>query len=176
MPETEEGRHIGSLVHAYLERIAVEGLDLWPVERAENEGQMMIHRLGRMGIAEDRLTAAAEKVVLALSKTLQSRRGRWILFAHQEAACELSLSGVVDGRMVHAEIDRTFVDDKGVRWIVDYKTGDSKGSDEDTFMRQQAQIYQGQLELYVRLMQAMEPSRVMRTALYFPLLDGWITL
>ncbi len=176
MPETEEGRHIGSLVHAYLERIATEGLEHWPVERVDNERQILIHRLGRMGIAEDRLVPSAEKVILALSKTVQSQRGRWILAAHEQAACELSLSGVVDGRMVHAEIDRTFLDKEGALWIVDYKTGDCKDSDESAFILQQAQVYQGQLELYARLMQTMEPSRAVRTAIYFPLIDGWITL
>ena len=129
-----------------------------------------------MGIAEDRLVPSAEKVALALSKTVQSQRGRWILAGHEQAASELSLSGVVDGRMVHAEIDRTFLDKEGVLWIVDYKTGECKGTDESTFILQQAQVYRGQLELYARLMQAMEPAGVVRTAIYFPLIDGWITL
>ncbi len=176
MPETEEGRHIGSLVHIYLERIASEGLERWTAQRVETERSIFSHRLGRMGVAGDRRELAVDKVVLALSKTVSSQRGRWLLYNHAQAACELSLSGVVDGRMIHAEIDRTFVDDEGVRWIVDYKTSDSKGAAASVFIQQQAQVYQGQLNLYARLVHGMEPNRLVRTALYFPLLDGWITL
>jgi ATP-dependent exoDNAse (exonuclease V) beta subunit len=176
MPETEEGRHIGSLVHIYLERIASEGLKQWPAQRPETERAAATHRLGRMGVADDRLEPAVEKVVQALSRILSSERGRWLLTSHELAACEFSLSGIVDGRMVHAEIDRTFVDEQGVRWIVDYKTGDDKGAETEAFVQEQARIYRGQLDLYARLLRAMEPARVVRTALYFPMLDGWITL
>lgn len=176
MPETEEGRHVGSLVHVYLERISNEGLERWSAHRVETERPILAHRLSRMGVAGDRLAPAVDKVVLALSKTVSSQRGRWLLLRHEQAVCELSLSGVVDGCMVHAEIDRTFVDEEGVRWIIDYKTSDSKGVDTSVFIQQQAQVYQGQLDLYARLLLNMEPTRLVRTALYFPLLDGWITL
>jgi ATP-dependent exoDNAse (exonuclease V) beta subunit len=163
-------------VHIYLERIASEGLKQWPAQRPETERAAATHRLGRMGVADDRLEPAVEKVVQALSRILSSERGRWLLTSHELAACEFSLSGIVDGRMVHAEIDRTFVDEQGVRWIVDYKTGDDKGAETEAFVQEQARIYRGQLDLYARLLRAMEPARVVRTALYFPMLDGWITL
>lgn len=176
MPETEEGRHIGSLVHAYLERFAIEGPDVWTVERVERDRAVFVHRLGRMGVPEDRLADAVERVTLALVTTLGSERGRWILFDHDHGACELSLSGMLDDRVVHAEIDRTFVDETGVRWIIDYKTGDCKGLDDEDFFRQQAEVYRGQLELYARLFRSMEAHREIRMALYFPMLDGWITL
>jgi ATP-dependent exoDNAse (exonuclease V) beta subunit len=68
------------------------------------------------------------------------------------------------------------VDETGVRWIIDYKTGDCKGLDDEDFFRQQAEVYRGQLELYARLFRSMEAHREIRMALYFPMLDGWITL
>ncbi|ABA88951.1 DNA double-stranded break repair helicase and nuclease AddA [Syntrophotalea carbinolica DSM 2380] len=176
MPETEDGRHIGTLVHACLERIANEGLEHWSIGRVEKERPTLCHRLGRMGVAVDRCMQAADRIVEAVSNTLNSDRGRWILGKHEKSACELSLSGVLDGRIIHAEIDRTFVDKEGVRWVVDYKTGDSKGMADDVFFEQQAHIYKGQLELYARLFQALEPGCHVRTALYFPILDGWFTL
>lgn len=176
MPETEEGRHIGTLVHACLERMVGEGMQGWSIERLQDERPVFSHRLGRMGVAKDRLPAAVQRVVQALITTLGSARGRWILSDHEQGACELSLSGILDGKLVHAEIDRTFIDEKGVRWIIDYKTGDNQGLVDDAFYQQQAQIYRGQLELYSRLFQAMEPDREIRMALYFPVLDGWIAL
>jgi ATP-dependent exoDNAse (exonuclease V) beta subunit len=176
MPETEDGRHIGSLIHAYLERITIAGPEAWSGGRIARERPVFARQLGRMGIADDRLQTAVDRVVLALTTALDSERGRWILSAHDQGACELSLSGVLDGRLVHAEIDRTFVDNKGIRWIVDYKTGDNKGLSPEAFMVQQEQLYRDQLELYARLFRTLEPDREIRCSLYFPLFDGWITL
>lgn len=176
LPETEDGRHIGTLVHACLERIATDGLDGWDLARVERQRPNFIHRLARFGVARDRLAGAVESVVTALVLTLGSDRGRWILGEHAQAGCEIALSGVLDGRLVHAEIDRTFVDGAGVRWIIDYKTVDSRDGDREIFLQQQAQIYRTQLDIYERLYRAMDPGREVRTALYFPLFDGWITL
>lgn len=176
LPETEEGRHVGTLVHAWLERIATDGVDRWNDERIASQQALVAHRLAGMGVADDRLAPAVARVQRALNQTLASERGRWILAGHAQAACEFSLSGVLDGQLVHAEIDRTFVDERDIRWVVDYKTGENRDQDADAYLRQQAEVYRGQLAFYVRLMQALEPGRTVRAALYFPLLDGWITL
>ena len=69
--------------------------------------------------------------------------------------------------MVNAVIDRTFVDDDGVRWIIDYKSGYHAGADLDTFLSQEAERYHAQLALYRRLFEQME-ARPVKTALYLP--------
>ncbi|PWG74317.1 hypothetical protein DF186_18525, partial [Enterococcus hirae] len=77
---------------------------------------------------------AFEKAKKALRNTMQDSRGQWLLKPHQNAVCEWELTGMVNdeqGRSVVRNfiIDRSFVDDAGVRWIVDYKTGDHQGLD-----------------------------------------------
>ena len=49
-------------------------------------------------------------------------------------------------------IDRTFVDEAGVRWIIDYKTSDHEGGDLENFLEAEKERYQEQLERYARLM------------------------
>jgi ATP-dependent exoDNAse (exonuclease V) beta subunit len=98
--------------------------------------------------------------------------GAWLLADHGEAASELALTGVVDGKTVHVQMDRTFVDDRGVRWIVDYKTGSHEGADPQGFLDSEQERYQGQLEQYARIMAAYDPGRPIRLALYFPLLQA----
>ncbi len=50
---------------------------------------------------------------------LKDDRGRWILANHSEAESEYEITGVVDGQVHQAIIDRTFVDENGVR--LDYR-------------------------------------------------------
>ena len=67
---------------------------------------------------------------------------------------------------------RAFVDEDGVRWVVDYKTSRHEGPDVDIFLNQEQERYQAQLEKYGALIQALDTSPV-RLGLYFPLLKGW---
>lgn len=172
-PATEDGRHIGTVIHQLLESIARDGLAAWPVERLKAEQPLWTLRLGQWGIAASRLSVAADKVLQALQQTLQGERGRWLLGEQEQSQCELALSGMVEGQLVHAVIDRTFLDRQGVRWIVDYKTSTPSNEDKEAFLTAEGEHYREQLAIYRRLFEAMEPLREVRTALYFPLIDGW---
>jgi len=68
--------------------------------------------------------------------------------------------------------DRTFVDENGVRWIVDYKTDTHEGGDLEVFLDSEQERYRKQLEQYAVLMKMLD-KREIRLGLYFPLLNGW---
>jgi ATP-dependent exoDNAse (exonuclease V) beta subunit len=173
--EAETARHAGTVTHAYLERIAREGLEAWPVERIRAEEGEIRRRLNALGIPSGELAEGGARVVRALKTTLDGPRGRWLLSPHPEAACELGLSGVIQGRLVRGAVDRTFVEN-GTRWIIDYKTSEPLGMGLETFFDQEAQRYRDQLAAYRTLFRQMEEERVVRAALYFPLVDGWCEL
>ena len=59
---------------------------------------------------------------------------------------------MIDGKLPEWVIDRTFVDESGVRWIIDYKTSDHQGGDIENFFESERERYQEQLERYARLM------------------------
>ena len=73
---------------------------------------------------------------------------------------------------VRVVIDRTFIDDKGQRWIIDFKTSSHEGGDREAFLDREVQRYRSQLELYARLLEAAGKVDV-RLGLYFPLIGGW---
>ncbi len=175
LPATEEGRHIGTVIHQWLESIARDGLRGWPTGRLNAEQALWRIRLAQLGIAASQLDKAVDKVLQALQQALQGERGRWLLAEHEQAECELALSGMVDGQLVHAIIDRTFVYD-GVRWIIDYKTSVPANQERQTFLAEEGEHYRGQLDIYRRLFEEFEPTRDIRTALYFPMIDGWYEL
>jgi ATP-dependent exoDNAse (exonuclease V) beta subunit len=84
------------------------------------------------------------------------------------------------GEITHHVIDRTFIDEQGVRWIIDYKTsvfeggGEEKLSETD-FIQQQVKAYQSQLQRYGELFSQME-TRSQQRVLYFSDLDRWEVL
>jgi hypothetical protein len=84
----------------------------------------------------------------------------------------LRLTGADAGGVVNIVMDRTFVDEQGVRWIVDYKTGTHEGGDMEAFLDRERERYRPQLERYAALMKARD-NRPMRLGLYFPLINGW---
>ena len=168
----DTARHVGTLVHRWLERIAHEKPAHWPVSRIDELPPRFRIALATLGVAPEALDEAADKVTHALRQTLEDERGRWLLDAHEQAACEWSLT-VLDeqGKPRQYVIDRTFITD-GVRWIIDYKTGDHQGGDLDNFLDSEQERYRAQLENYGRILRLRE-DRPVRLALYFPLLGGW---
>jgi hypothetical protein len=129
-------------------------------------------RLAAEGVPPADLDEAAHRVEAAIASTLADERGRWILSMHQEACTEYPVSGLVEGEPCHFVIDRTFVDAKGVRWIIDYKTSTHEGGGTDAFLDNERERYHDQLERYASLL-CRTDDRAIRLGLYFPLLQGW---
>ena len=163
-----EARRIGTVLHRLLERvgrIGIESLDHATQERLAGRIPVLLAALGSAG---EELKNSEQIVRQALDQTLSSATGRWILSGqHQDAACELPLSGVVDGELVNAIIDRTFIDENGVRWIIDYKSGYHGGGALEGFLNEEAERYLPQLDLYRKLFELMGETKI-RAALYLP--------
>jgi ATP-dependent helicase/nuclease subunit A len=169
----ESARHVGTVVHCFLQRIAEEGLDAWSSARVAQFEPLFRRLLIREGVPDARLQECVQRVRGALDAVLADPRGRWLLGGLQrEARSEWRLSGEVEGAFVSVALDRTFVDDEGIRWVVDYKTGIHEGADLPAFLDSERERYRGQLERYAALVRRME-DRPIRLALYFPLLKGW---
>jgi len=171
---SEEGRVVGTLVHLWLERLAAEGLDLWTEQALSRQREQFRFQLNAHGIPQARITSCVSMVETCLVNVINSDRGRWLLRDHRQSASELALHGVVNGQLVRATIDRTFVDEEGVRWVVDYKTtGPAPGDSREAFLASETQRYAHQLQMYAALIGQLDPDRQIRQALYFPLFDGW---
>ncbi len=169
-------RHVGTVVHAMLQRIAEDELESWDAGRISNCTPYFDDELSRRGIGPEARVVAVAKIIQALKQTLLDSRGRWALGRHRDARAEWRLTGVVDGAVLNIAIDRTFVDEDGVRWIIDFKTGTHEGADIDAFLDNEVRRYRAQLQRYGKLIRALAPhekEREIRLALYFPMLGGW---
>jgi ATP-dependent exoDNAse (exonuclease V) beta subunit len=168
---TETARHVGTVVHRELQRIARDGTAVGGSVAVTR--RRYVDELAELGVPAERRPAAAERIATAVSRTLEDERGRWLLDArHTSGANELALTGRVDGTTVSVVIDRTFVDADGIRWIVDYKSSSHEGADLDGFLASEQERYRPQLERYASLMRHLGPEPI-RLGLYFPLLSAW---
>ena len=130
--------------------------------------------LTRLGVPLVDIDLSVARTLKAVDKTLADERGRWLLnSAHQDSHCEYALVWYDEDKgWATSVIDRTFVDNNGVRWIIDYKTSTHTGGGLDAFLDREQERYRGQLNRYAGIMRSIE-NRPIRLGLYFPLLGGW---
>ncbi|MEP6941823.1 MAG: UvrD-helicase domain-containing protein [Betaproteobacteria bacterium] len=169
----EHARQAGIAAHDVLRRIASEGLDRWDAQRAADERGRIERDWLALGFDAAEARTAADLVIQGTIATLADARGRWLFdSAHAHAESELALSAALDGATLHVVLDRTFVDAKGTRWIVDFKLSRHEGGDLDAFLERENERYRTQLERYARAMRGID-ARPIRLGLYFPLHKGW---
>jgi ATP-dependent exoDNAse (exonuclease V) beta subunit len=168
----ETSRHIGTVVHAALEAFA--DADKLPTRpEVESDRDLYHHHLRRHGVPDRDLEQATAVVVEALTNTIGDERGRWILSReHREARSELTLTGIANGRLTDAVIDRSFVDRDGTRWVIDFKTSRHEGGGLEAFLKREMERYRPQLETYVALARGLGSNPV-RAGLYFPLIGAF---
>jgi ATP-dependent helicase/nuclease subunit A len=168
-----EARAVGIAVHRLLQVISAEGPDAWPARRLHATVPLLKSMLREAGLAAADLAVAQDRCMGALQRTLADPRGRWLLDPrHGQSASEHKVSGRLEGRRVDGIVDRNFVDESGVMWIVDYKAGRHEGAELDAFLDREQDRYRSQLERYARLLAPLHPGPI-RLGLYFPQHAGW---
>jgi ATP-dependent exoDNAse (exonuclease V) beta subunit len=163
---------IGTVVHGTLQRIAEELTGAWDPDRVRDETNRFRAELRLLGVEEGELSATAGRVVEALCCVLTDPTGCWLLQDHAEAASELPLTIKSNAGLEHVRLDRTFVDNGGTRWIIDFKTSAHEGSSIVEFLDSEVERYRSQLERYAAAMAAID-DRPIKVGLYFPLLQAF---
>jgi ATP-dependent exoDNAse (exonuclease V) beta subunit len=160
----ETSRHVGTVVHRWLQRMAEDELKGWTRERIEKLEPMFAKDLSARGVQAQEAKTAAALVKLALVNTIEDERGRWIVGPHPEAWTEYRFR-TREGRRLVA--DRRIRDSSGREWVVDYKTSRHQGADLDGFLDREKERYAPQLAEYSS---SLNDARM---GLYFPVLQGW---
>ena len=163
----ETARHVGTVVHRWLQRMAEDALRGWDAARIERLRAEFAKELERRGVPKSDLERSADAVARALGNALGDERGRWVLGPQAEARSEYRLRALAGGRARSYVMDRVFRDRDGTLWIVDYKTSRHEGADLEAFLDRERTRYAAQLAGYAALF------RDSKQALYFPLLRGW---
>ncbi|MBI3525096.1 MAG: UvrD-helicase domain-containing protein [Betaproteobacteria bacterium] len=165
---------VGTLVHAYLEMIARDGIETWSSQRLGTLQAAMTLWLTQRGHSNAEAKQGAASAAAALQTTLASEAGRWVLQARPGGAAELAVAQRdTEGGREHPKpndgrqhisthiVDRSFVED-GQRWIIDYKTTQVEDA---AALPVHAERYRPQLERYARLF--AEEGLPLRLAIFY---------
>ncbi len=160
-------RQLGVVVHGLLEYPDV--LDM----NAALATQRITAMLQMTGVARSDWEILVTRAHEALQTMRQDERAAWLYSPANDAVqAEFPVSLATDAGVRNYVIDRTFVDAKNVRWIVDFKTGTHAGGQLDIFLDEEQARYSEQLATYARCLAQLD-SREIRVALYFPLISAW---
>jgi hypothetical protein len=160
---------VGTLIHRELQQLAEQAARARQLVPPRIDLNRYRHMLALLGVEREDLDAASRRVGAALEQVWEDPTGRWIMQPWPEAWSELRLTIRAHDRLDHVQLDRSFVDDAGTRWIIDYKTGRHLGGDPEGFLDSEVERYRGQLERYARAVGETD-GRPIRVGLYFPLM------
>lgn len=170
-------RHTGTLLHRALQVIVEQQLvdqlnDTAINDYIARQKAFWLLQLRRQGWQSQEQQTAIAKIERGLRLTLQDSHGRWLLdHRHDQSSCELRLCHSDGERLRELSIDRSFVAD-GLHWIVDYKSSEPLPDQSlDEFIAKEVDSYRSQLQRYREQLGAISQLEI-RTALYFPLLEG----
>jgi len=168
-------RCFGTTVHQYLQLIAEQGIEKWPVTKIQSLRAPLTLALRSAGGDVQTINTAADRAITTLQTIVGDQKGRWILsHKHPFAASEYPLTYTHRDGVVDLVIDRVITDSDGITWVIDFKTAEpSDDQSIDEFLIQQQDLYVKQLKIY-RLAITLAGFSPVRTALYFPLLGQWL--
>lgn len=165
-------KYIGIFLHQLLQKICWHGPAWWESQSLTNQTEYCKNHLVQLGILPIHLSAAINTALTAINNTLQDPRGRWIIKAHQEAKNELPLTAIIDSQIKSLVIDRTFIDEAGIRWIIDYKSAAYTENNLKNFLQDEQTKYAAQLTYYAKAIANLD-QRPIHLGLYFPLIPAW---
>jgi hypothetical protein len=165
-------RLTGVVLHKILQLFSIQGYSWWTNSKPVEQIAYIKRQLSQQGLSDHSMEAAMNAVLSAISHTLEDKRGQWILHPHQEAKSEYAITAILDRQIENLVLDRTFVDEKGIRWIIDYKTTTLTHEDMEEFLAREQDKYLEKMRKYSRAIRMTDP-RPVRMGLYFPALPAW---
>ncbi len=164
-----EARCLGNVLHRSFETIVTQGLDAWDERRVDQMKSSLETALLAEGLSPLHLKKTVQNGLRALKNILKDAEGRKILRHYENEEAEYALTFIEGRNFRNKIVDRTFVDDEGIRWIIDYKTGERAGGNIEGFFKQEVVRYRSQLESYEQLIRLQGETRPIKKALYYPL-------
>ena len=161
---------IGTMTHKILQLISIYGIHWW--RDALDHQSYLTQQYAQLQLPKENLDGAIQMTCQAITNTLNDKRGLWILHQHDDAKSEFSITASIHHEIVNLVIDRTFVDQDGARWIIDYKTATLTHQDLQLFLDKEQEKYLKKMHCYYEAFSMLE-QRPIRLGLYFPALPAW---
>lgn len=168
----DDQRLIGIVIHRILQQLATTGIDWWRQQSSSAHNNYIEKQLYHAGILPNKMQNASTLTSQAISQTLGDPRGKWILHPHQNSLAEYKITSCISNEIQHYVIDRTFIDEHGTRWIIDYKTTTFSADDLAKFHQREKEKYMAKMQQYAEAFKSVEETPI-KLGLYFPVIPSW---
>jgi ATP-dependent exoDNAse (exonuclease V) beta subunit len=165
-------RLIGTIIHKVLQQIGCQGIEWWSNSSENSHRAYLRNHLLQIGLPKQDLSSSIQIIEKAITNCIVDEKGKWIFAKHIDTQTEFAITTIIDNKPHQLIIDRTFVDEDGFRWIIDYKNTHFS-DDLPMFLESEKLKYAKQMRYYHEAMQAHD-SRPIKLGLYFPLIPSWI--
>lgn len=163
---------LGIVIHRILQQLSLHTIDWWINQSQANRFEYITCQLMQVGLPKQLLSQALTKTDEAIQTTISDERGKWILKSHRDEKSEFAITTVINNRVENLIIDRTFIDEEGICWIIDYKTSTLSHQDLETFLQKEQKKYLQKMHLYYQALQEIQSCPI-RLGLYFPAISAW---
>ncbi len=165
-------KYIGTVIHHLLQTIAETSIDVWQQKSLTEKNRQISYHLQQLNFPKENLNSAITTINQIITQTLNDPRGQWILQNHHKALCEFAISTPNADKIEKYIIDRTFIDETGTRWIIDYKTSTFDQEDLEQFLQTEENKYRDKMQQYAQAFHSLEAIPI-KIGLYFPALPNW---
>jgi|TARA_B100000315_G_scaffold250906_1_gene284681 ATP-dependent exoDNAse (exonuclease V) beta subunit len=156
---------MGNIIHDVLQRY-VTNKTLIDSEMLDTQKQRWRRDLQASGFEDDAIQQALVFIEASLQTTILNTDLQWVFDnAHNQSSTELALQTRSAGTLRNHIVDRSFIDEQGYRWIIDYKSAAKPAAQsEQQFIDGQTDQHREQLTRYADLF-IDEDSEGTKTAL-----------
>lgn len=169
----ETARISGIAIHHMLQTIEASHWQSWVESNTDTALEKSKPILQSHGLYGEQLDFGITNLRTAIENLKRDSRAEWIFSnAHQNVHAEWPLTGVIDNAIVSIIIDRSFVDESGILWIIDFKSSRHENLDKEQFLDSEQHRYSSQMTQYAHIVSMLEDLKI-KLGLYFPLLNGW---
>jgi len=171
-----KARCLGVTLHAVFQEISKSDFNVWENKDQNSLEKILKTRLLSEGLPSSDLDSAIKEGLKALKNIFEDPKGRWIFQNHKDHQSEYALSGFISDSPENRVIDRTFIDEDNIRWIIDFKTGIHEGANIEKFFEEEKKRYNKQLQAYETLFKQLDKTRTIKKALYYPMHQRFIEI
>lgn len=166
-------RLTGIILHQVLQQISLLGISWWTEKSSADQLVYLHQQLKEAGILPNDIDAISAIASKAIETMLNDERGQWILHSHRDAQAEFRITAELNGDVKNLIVDKTFIDEAGMRWIIDFKTTTFTQKDLHDFLANEQKKYLEKMHLYYQAMKLFDPIHPIQLGLYFPALPAW---
>lgn len=165
-------QQIGVVVHQLMQLLSDNGITWWQSQVDIVKNKFIMQALKIAGVIPTRIELAVHEVNRMIENTLADDHGTWILTAKLQAKTEYAITALIKNVTQQLVIDKTFVDENDIRWIIDYKTTTFTDEDLEHFLQESQEKYLEKMMIYAEAMRFAD-ARKIKLGLYFPALKAW---